>query len=123
MNGLTIRPLHWAALAELHEVSPLDADDLACMAELRAVLANHGRLGRFALHLVHRHFELADGEVLVEYSDAKTREQVMRVERCDAPALQHAIPTTWLLDGPTPLVACVCAVRVEHGHLGRHQPT
>jgi hypothetical protein len=123
MNELTIQPLHWAALPELHDVTPLDADDLACMAELRAVLATHGRLGRFALHLVHRHFELADGEVLVEYSDAEAREQVMRVERRDAPALRHAIPTTWLLGEPAPLAACVCAVRVAHGHLGRHQPT
>jgi hypothetical protein len=60
------------------------------MAELRDVLARHGRLGRFALHLAHRHFALRDDEVLVEYSDAVRREQWTRAEpRTPMPCLRH----------------------------------
>lgn len=121
MDGLTIQALQWARLADLHDVPPLDPHDLACMAELREVLVRHGRLERFALHLVHRHFDLAPHEVLVEYSDPLAREQVLRVERRDAEVLKTAIPTTWTLGEAQPLVACVCAFRVQHGHLGRHQ--
>jgi len=122
MDGLTIQPLQWARLADLRDVPPLDPHDLACMAELREVLLRHGRLQRFALHLVHKHFELAADEVLVEYSDPLAREQLLRVESREAAALRSAIPTTWTLAGAQPLVACVCAYRTEHGHLGRHQP-
>ena len=121
MDGLTIQALQWARLADLRDVPALDRHDLACMAELREVLQRHGRLQRFALHLVHKHFELAADEVLVEYSDPRAREQSLRVERRDAAVLQGAIPTTWTLAEPQPLVACVCAYRTEHGHLGRHQ--
>ncbi len=113
--------MQWARVDPLHEIAPLDALDLACMVELRDVLARHGRLGRFALHLIHKHFDLASGEVLVEYSDPATRTQWLRVEARDRAELQQAIPTTWTLQGRDPLVACVCAWRHGHGHLGRHE--
>lgn len=122
MSPLTIRAVQWGLLHDLQGVAPLDAADLACMAELREVLARHGRLDRFALHLVHKHFELAPHEVMVEYNDPVAREQHLRVERRDARSLREAIPTTWLLDAPAqPVVTCVCAYRADVGHLGRHR--
>ena len=122
MKRLTIAPLHWSRLPDLHQVQPLDGNDLVCMAELRAVLARHRRLGRFALHLIHRHFELGEDEVLVEYSDPAKREQWQRVESRDSGALHDAVPTTWTLGAAAPLAVCVCAYDVERGHLGRHRP-
>ena len=121
MHQLTIQPLQWRRLKDLREVAPLDERDLACMAELRDVLARHGRLERFAVQLIHKHFELTDGEVLVEYSDAARREHRLCVERRDSAAARGAIPTTWALDRQQPLVACVCAFRTDQGHLGRHE--
>lgn len=85
MNRLTIAPLHWSRLPDLRQIAPLGDADLACMCELRTVLARHGRLERFALHLVHQHFELGADEVLVEYSDAQLRKQGQRVE------MRHAV--------------------------------
>jgi len=127
MTRLTISAVQWSLLPELREVAPLDDADIACMAELREVLARHGRLRRFALQLVHKHFELAPHEVLVEYSDADTREQRLRVEPRTSEHARDAIPTAWLLDAPPdaqgatpPRVACVCAWRANLGHLGRH---
>ena len=120
-HHLTIAPLQWSRLQDLRDVAPLDDADLACMDELRRVLERHGRLGRFALHLVHRHFDVAPHEVLVEYSDADTREQHLRVEARDSAALHDAVPTTWTLDTGAPVVVCVCAYRAGQGHLGRHE--
>jgi hypothetical protein len=121
LDGLTIQALQWARLADLRDVPPLDHNDLACMAELREVLVRHGRLQRVALHQVHKQLELAPAQVVVEYSEPLAREQSLRVERRDAEVLRSAIPTTWTLEDSQPLVACVCAYRAEHGHLGRHQ--
>lgn len=118
---LTMAPLQWSRLPDLCHVAPLDDADLACMDELRRVLARHHRLGRFALHLVHKHFELAPHEVMVEYSDPATREQRLRVEARDSVALRDAVPTTWMLDTGQPVVTCVCAYRADQGHLGRHE--
>jgi hypothetical protein len=125
MSRLIVRPLQWARVPELHDVPPLDEADLACMVELRAVLARHGRLHRFALHLVHRHFDLADDEVLVEYTDVRSREQRLRVQPRTREVLRNAVATTWRFDHAAdprePFVACVCAIRDGQGHLGRHE--
>lgn len=108
---LVIRPLQWAALPELHDAPPLDAADLACLQELRDVLARHGKLERFAVHLAPRHFTLAADEILVERPDPDGRTQhVIVARRGDAP---DARPTTWLFDdGPdlrlAEAVYCVC---------------
>ena len=121
-RSMTILPLEWRRLPELRDVPPLDAADLACLAELRDVLARHGRLRRFALQLAHKHFEVAPHEVLVEYSDPIARVQQLRVEARSAGIVRDAVPTTWMLDQPgAPLVTCVCAYRADVGHLGRHQ--
>jgi hypothetical protein len=121
MDRLTIRPLQWKHLRELREVAPLDAADLACMAELREVLARHGRLQRFALQLVHKHFDISEREVLVEYTDIERREHRLRVEPRASALVRQSIPTAWLLDRERPAVVCVCAFRRDQGHLGRHE--
>ena len=120
---LHIQPMQWTRVSDLGDVPPLDEADLACLLELRDVLLRHGRLERFALHLVHRHFALGAHEVLVETCDPALREQRLRVRRRDSVALRGAVPTTWLLveDAPHPLATCVCAVRDGQGHLGRHR--
>lgn len=112
---LVILPLQWAALPELHDTPLLDKTDHACMAELQTVLARHGKLGRFALHLAHRHLELEPGEVLIERPDPDGRTQHVTVGRlADEP---DARPTTWLFssDDASPSLSampdaiyCVC---------------
>lgn len=113
-SSISIQPMQWTALPDLGDTLPLDDTDHACMMELRAVLARHGKLGRFALHLAHRHFDLAAGEVLIERSDPEGRAQTVTVGRLDD--VGEAVPTTWLLDTPPDMLAsgvgiyCVCVV-------------
>jgi hypothetical protein len=122
MARLTILPLQWTCLPDLRDVTPLDEADLACIAELREVLVRHGRLRRFALQLVHKHFEVAPHEVLVEYSDPVARELRLRVEARAGSVAQQAIATTWMLDQTdAPMVTCVCAYRADLGHFGWHR--
>jgi hypothetical protein len=89
MQPLTISPLHWSRLPDLRQVPRLD-DDLVCMGELRAVLPQHGRVERLALHLIHKHFELSADEVLVEHRDPAMREQWQYVESRGTAALHDA---------------------------------
>ena len=122
MTLITISALQWSRLQDLHDVEPLDAADVACMHELRDVPARHGRLDRFALQLVHMHFDLAADEVLVEYSDPVRREQRLRVRGTrQARPGRGAVPTLWTLADDRPCVVCVCAERGGQGHLGRHE--
>ena len=64
--ALSIRPMQWANLPELHQTAALDDSDLDCLEEIRGVLSRHEKLARFAVHLAHRHFELAPDEILIE---------------------------------------------------------
>lgn len=113
--------MQWSKLKDLHDVDPIGPDDLECMTEIRSVLLKHGKLDRFALHLIHKHFDIADDEILIEYSDADTREQFFRPEKADSESVRDAIPTTWTLKNVEPVALCKCAYRMDKGHLGRHE--
>ena len=113
--------MQWAATKDLEDCEPLSQEDFECMKELREILCKYGKLDRFALHLIHKHFDLSDDEILVEYSDSSTREQVFKVEKLDADIVEHSVPTTWTLERIEPMARCVCAKRMGKGHLGYHE--
>jgi hypothetical protein len=119
MTALAIQPMQWGKLDDLHDTAPLDNGDMECMRAVREVLLKFGKVERFALHLVHKHFDLADDEILVEYSNANTREQYFKPEKAGSENAKDAIPTTWMLRDMESSVICVCA-RTENGHQARH---
>jgi hypothetical protein len=104
---VSIQPMQWSRLQDLTSTPPLDDSDMACLSEVRDTLARHGKLRRFAVHLAHRHFDLGEGEVLIERPDDVARTQHVSVGR----ATDGMIPTTWLFAEHTLLasaVYCVC---------------
>ena len=108
------------------DLDPYDGDEPCCGRVMPLPRGQGNRqdarsLRRFALHLVHKHFDLAAHEVLVEYSDPIPRAQHLRVEWGDSAAARSAMPTTWILEEDRPLVTCVCVFRGSQGHLGRHE--
>ena len=117
--------MQWANLPALHQTPALDDSDLDCLEEIRDVLARHGKVERFAVHLAHRHFKLAPDEVLIERPDPDGRTQHVTVGHLSDEPL--ARPTTWLFEqGPelrlSDAVYCVCvsdpnktAACVRHG--------
>jgi hypothetical protein len=121
MNKIAIQPMQWANIADLHDTPPLSDEDVECMYEVRSVLMKHNKIDRFALHLIHKHFDLNDDEVLVEYNEPSVREQFFRVEKRSEEILENSIPTTWTLENIVPMARCVCAYRQGKGHLGRHE--
>lgn len=67
------RPLSWRDLLDIGEIKPLGPDDIPVLKEIRDVLAKHGALDRFGVTLQHKHFDLADDEMLVETTDLDNR--------------------------------------------------
>jgi hypothetical protein len=92
---LEVAPMQWAALKKLREVDPIAESDLECMADIRDVLKKHGKQDRFGVALLHKHFEMDEGEVLVEDSDAETRE--LRIKPVKKEAAEETVPTIWML--------------------------
>ena len=94
------------ALPHLDDVRPLDTSDATCLAELGTVLARHGKTERFGVGLLHRHFDLEEGERLVELIDEETRTLTARPVKANE--LSEAMPSMWQLteDGPQAIFWC-----------------
>jgi hypothetical protein len=91
--------------------APISAILAVPLADRKDVLARHGKLQRFAVHLAHRQFVLGPGEILIERPDPDGRTQHVSVGTlADEP---DARPTTWIFDKGHALhlseaVYCVC---------------
>lgn len=100
------------------------ASDDALFRELAEVLLKHNALDRFGITLLHKHFDIAPNEALLETTDTAAREQKMTViNRADFDKL-GAVETSWRL-GPNgeALWGCVCVPDRETGQCGRHVVT
>lgn len=118
---ISIAPMQWAPIHQLQDIEPLNDADTQCLAEVREVLAKHGKLTRFALHLVHKHFDLQDDEIMCEYTDSESR-MLTLVPKKKAEILGH-VETTWMLNDAGPLTACIYAcywVANAQQHVSQH---
>jgi hypothetical protein len=99
---LTLRDHNVADYATLRDmdttdVAVLDDTDRACLDELGHYLASTDAWRRFAIWLLHKHFQPTAGEVIVECVMAAPRgTPITLVERCPAPELSP----TWLRFDP-----------------------
>lgn len=122
MHQIVVQPMQWAKLPDMNDIDPsLDASDAACLAALREVLQAHGKLDRFGVNLLHKHFELTDDECLIETIDTEGR--VLTVTPIARSALPSAVPTQWNLSSHSPLQWCeVYCQRLSNGdHRNGHQ--
>ena len=98
-------------LPDIHDVAPLGPEDSRCISEIRALLRRHHALERFGLVLLHRHFELAEDEVLVESVDVKKR--IIRQTPRKISSVRSGIQTSWRLDMFEQLQRCETLCQVE----------
>ena len=121
MTSIRVEPIQWATLPDIEEVPPFSDQDAQVLAELRAVIEAHGYAERFGVCLLHKHFDLADDECLMEYTDTDTRVSTLSVEkRIDSPT---RMPTMWRF-GTDVRAATLCRVFCENagGHVRVHRP-
>ena len=94
-----MKTLEYSELSTLDETEPLCGADEACLDEIREVLARHGRLNRFGVTLLHKHFDLAEDEILVEECDEQQRTLTTSPRKASAFPLDRRIETVWRFDG------------------------
>lgn len=83
-------------LPDLTEIPPVGDEDRACLSELRDVLRAHEALGRFGVVLLHDHFVVLEGEMLVETCDEASRTLTIRpLPVGPDPAEGRFIETSW----------------------------
>jgi hypothetical protein len=119
---ITVSPMQWSTLPDMDRMDhDLNASDADCLADIRNVLARHGKLERFGITLMHKHFEIGDDECLVETIDVHTR--TLTVRPYPKSDLAQAVQTQWGLASHDPLQWCKQQCYYTGGsHTPPHQP-
>lgn len=120
---LVIEAVQWADLTHIDEVKPIDEDDYQVLRELGEVLLKHGYQNRFGISLLHKHFEVREGEIAMEETDEDARISTIRVVPDDGG--ENTIGTQWRFaevpGGPTMVTKCVLRCHYFLGHKQRHK--
>ncbi len=117
---LVTRPMQWAAIPDISETTPLSQQDKDCLREVRDVLSRFGCLDRLGVNLIHKHFDVADDELLVETIDVESRTLTVRaMKRADVP---DSIETQWQLTDGEAVVVCHGYCSPGGGHRRYHNP-
>jgi hypothetical protein len=120
MNALVMRPMDWAPLKDIEDVAPLGEADAACMHDLFAVLKRHGKIDRFGVTLLHKHFPMAEDEVLLERTYSADRRLVLEPAKVGSDDIERSVQTSWALseEGGQLVRGCYrrCFKNVQGGH-------
>ncbi len=98
--------------------------EAALFGEIREVLKRHGVERKYGLALLHKHFDLAEGEVLVEYADAESRTLITKPAPRSAISAGGAVETVWSLETGEMTKACekFCVYYPSTGqHFDKHE--
>lgn len=117
---MTILALAYQGLPHIDDVAPFSEADQTCLDEIRAVLDRHGKIDRFGVCLLHKHFPIEDGEILVETCDEEERTLTLRPVNKDCLPAHSVVETVWRFDRTGASAACWKAC-VADGPAGTHR--
>lgn len=107
-------------LLDISEVMPLTIKDQPMVDEIYQVLKKHGAEKRFGLTLLHKHFDIAPDEMLIESVDTETRTQTVKPYKKNELQEYNFIETAWRLDTGKAVMDCKCINNGnEHSHYSR----
>jgi hypothetical protein len=101
-------PSEKLTLPHISQTKPLDATDLDCLAEVKAVLARYGKLEKFGVSLLHQHFNVGPDETLIEESDPVARTLMHRVVPTESLGDATVRDTQWHLASAVPTALAKC---------------
>ncbi len=118
MNSLIANANDRNDLLDISEVQPLTDKDQPMVDEIYQVLKKHNALTRFGLTLLHKHFDIASDEMLIESVDSRTRTQTVMPFKKGELAGYDFIETAWRLDTGKAVMDCKC---IKDGNNHSHQ--
>ena len=104
-----------AGLLDIDEVKPLSDEDKQCFIELKEVLKRHGALQRFGVTLLHTHFPIYEGEVLVEECDEENRMLTLKPLKRSGFKEENVMQTNWRLDTNASVGTCTAYCLMDEG--------
>jgi hypothetical protein len=123
MEQICLVATQFAEFPHIADVAPVGPSDEAVLQEIRAVLAKHNALDRFGINLIHRHFDLQEGEVALESTDLESRRQTVEVvpESVVFAPGSNVIATQWVFGTKGEGMACKLYCNYsDYAHTTRH---
>ncbi len=118
--SILMETVQWSSLIDVDDLDPVSEADYEVLSEVQEVLRKRGALERFGICLLHRHFDVNEGELAVEYTDVESRVSTVRVESA-AEAEGPFLETMWrFADRPTGVTVCVRRCSYSSGHRNVH---
>lgn len=108
-------------LDEVDDVKPLSTEDMPFVEEFKELLKKHNKLDRFGLSLLHKHFDLAEGEILLESTDVHGRRQVIEPIRAETLPEGEAMETAWRFDTEEKFWCFAYCQSSGRGHQPQHR--
>lgn len=121
---IQIQPMQWGPIPymggpELEPFSPADAE---CFRDIRDVLVRHGALKRFGMFLIHKHFEVAEDEELMECTEHADRRLIITANKKADIDPDITVPTNWIFTETEEIAAACCkCAKNNQGHQGYHR--
>lgn len=125
---MSLSPLAFAVnnLTDINDVERRLESEADVFSEVKEVLKRYGLEKKYGLALLHKHFDLADDEVLMEYTDLENRTLVSKATKRSDISLVDAIETVWSLDSDTAMTGCAVFCfynREANQHVPQHRAT
>lgn len=120
MGKVVVSPMQWAEVKDIEKTPPVSETDHACLSEIRDVLRKHDMQNRFGVALLHSHFDLEDGEILLEEEYPDERKLVLQPTKREA-APESGIGTIFQLKDDELDLKTACIVMCRKGILGHHK--
>jgi hypothetical protein len=122
MSSIVLETIQHSKLYDIEEVEPISDKDYAVLEEVRAVIEKHNYTDRFGLVLLHKHFNVADDEILMETTDEETRTSIVKAQKADGSEKVNTIQTMWKFGkGVNAVTECVLYCHYLLGHKQRHK--
>lgn len=120
MERIHLETIQRGVLQDIDDVRPLNDMDYEVLKELGDVLRRHKYTERFGVCLLHKHFDLAVDEELIEETDCDARVSVTRVQKLAAQD-GNSIETMWrYTDGIQSITTCKKRCFYNYGHKKEH---
>jgi len=96
-------------LPDIDETEPFSPErDQPLFNEIKEVLRRHNALHRFGVTLLHKHFDVYEGERMVEVCDVRTRTLTLRPTANRLGPDESYVETNWRFDTDSTLVNQSC---------------
>ena len=122
MSNLILETVQHSRLHDIDDIEPINQTDYDVLEEVRDVLKKHNYTDRFGVVLLHKHFDIADDEILMEVTDEEARTSIVTAQKSNGSEKINSIETIWKFGaGINAVTECVQVCQKFFGHNVKHK--